>query len=642
MSEQCINIGIMLQVGTMLHGVYRIDRYLSSGGFGNTYVATNVEFEEVVAIKEFFINGVTERDANNTTVIVSNSENKNLFEEQLQKFKKEARRLRKLKNEHIVKVHDLFEENGTAYYVMDYIDGENLSVRLKRLQKPLSEEEVMKYLPQILKALECVHEDKLYHLDLKPANIMVDRQGNVTLIDFGASKQRSSAGGATTSTAVSYTNGFAPREQMEQNLDKFGPWTDLYALGATLYNLLTNKKPPLPSDIDDDRSTDKHLALPMPQSVSEKTKQIILWLMRTDRLDRPQSVTALRSMMVQYDDDSHTFVLPADTQNETPEVIEENTKVMGETPMSNERKGTPINDERPLKSRKWLYVAIAALLIVLSSVVNFFINNYKRHVVEVNAGMANEIQKGNISSQSTLIDNVDDSFQKDEREIIDKLIANMVHVAGGTFTMGATSEQGSDDAYEVEKPTHQVTLSSFSISRYEVTQEEWHAIMGYNPSYFKGDRRPVENVSWNDCQEFIRKLNEMTGKRFRLPTEAEREFAARGGNNSRGYKYAGSNNIDSVAWYTSNSGSETHPVGQKQPNELGLYDMAGNVFEWCSDWYGSYSSSSQTNPTGASSSSFRVYRGGSWGRAAWSSRVSCRSFSSPDYRFNGLGLRLAL
>ncbi len=297
MSEQNINQSPMLTVGSILRGIYRIDSYLSSGGFGNTYVATNVEFDEVVAIKEFFMKGVTQRDANNTTISVSNTENKPLFKEQLQKFKKEARRLRKMKSPHIVSVHDLFEENGTAYYVMDYIDGENLSKRLKRLQKPLSEKEVMGYLPQILDALECVHQEGIWHLDLKPANIMVDRNGNVSLIDFGASKQRSNKGGATTSTAVSFTNGFAPREQMEQNLEKFGPWTDLYALGATLYNLLANQKPPMPSDIDDDRSADKHLALPLPTGISEKTRQLILRLMTTDRLDRPQSVEEVRKLM---------------------------------------------------------------------------------------------------------------------------------------------------------------------------------------------------------------------------------------------------------------------------------------------------------------------------------------------------------
>ena len=296
-NDQNINKKEMLHIGNVLKGTYRIERCLSSGGFGNTYVATNIEFEEVVAIKEFFIKGVTQRDANNTTVSVSNTQNKFLFEEQMQKFKKEARRLRKLNNPHIVKVYDLFEENGTAYYVMDYINGENLSEKLKRQQKPLSEAEVMKYLPQILDALACVHQEGLWHLDLKPANIMVDRQGNITLIDFGASKQRSAKGGATTSTAVSYTNGFAPREQMEQNLEKFGPWTDIYALGATLYNLLTNKKPPLPSDIDDDRSTDKHLALPMPDSISEKTKRLILSMLTTDRIDRPQTIEEVWKMM---------------------------------------------------------------------------------------------------------------------------------------------------------------------------------------------------------------------------------------------------------------------------------------------------------------------------------------------------------
>ena len=217
----------------------------------------------------------------------------------------------------------------------------------------------------------------------------------------------------------------------------------------------------------------------------------------------------------------------------------------------------------------------------------------------------------------------------------------MVKVAGGTFQMGATSEQGKS-ARKNEKPVHSVTLSDYYIGQTQVTQELWEAVMGSNPSYFKGDnQRPVEKVSWDDCQEFIEKLNRLTGKNFRLPTEAEWEYAARGGSKSKGYKYSGSNNPDAVAWYGKNSGDKTHPVAQKQSNELGLYDMSGNVYEWCQDWYGDYSSNSQTNPTGASRGSDRVLRGGSRGSDARDVRVSSRNYYG-SYQYIFSGLRLAL
>ena len=217
----------------------------------------------------------------------------------------------------------------------------------------------------------------------------------------------------------------------------------------------------------------------------------------------------------------------------------------------------------------------------------------------------------------------------------------MVKVEAGTFMMGATSEM--QDPYRWEKPVHQVTLTNdYYMGKYEVTQALWEAVMGSNPSYFKGDNLPVETVSWNDCQEFISKLNSLTGRKFRLSTEAEWEYAARGGKKSRSYQYSGSSNISDVAWYDGNSGSKTHPVGTKQANELGIYDMTGNVWEWCQDWYGSYSSSSQTNPTGAVSGAHRVYRGGSWDFYAGRCRLSYRRYGTPDYRNSILGLRLAL
>lgn len=218
---------------------------------------------------------------------------------------------------------------------------------------------------------------------------------------------------------------------------------------------------------------------------------------------------------------------------------------------------------------------------------------------------------------------------------------DMIMVEGGTFTMGATPEQG-EDAYYSEKPAHQVTLSDYYIGETEVTQALWKAVMGTNPSSFEGDRNPVEDVSWNDCQEFIRKLNSLTGRTFRLPTEAEWEYAARGGNQSKGYKYSGSNKIEDVALYDGNSKDKKNAVKTKSPNELGLYDMSGNVWEWCNDWYGDYKRKDQTDPQGPSSGSNRVLRGGCQYSSAERCRVSCRNDYSPDYRSGIFGLRLVL
>ena len=234
---------------------------------------------------------------------------------------------------------------------------------------------------------------------------------------------------------------------------------------------------------------------------------------------------------------------------------------------------------------------------------------------------------------------------------VNGVMFKMVKVDGGTFTMGATPEQGTS-APDSEKPAHQVTLSAFSIGQTEVTQALWLAVMGSNPSHYSGDsNRPVECISWNDCQTFIAKLNQMTGLQFRLPTEAEWEFAARGGNMSQGYIYAGSNNVDDVAWYKGNipsqtSGTEgygTQPIAQKQPNELGLYDMSGNVWEWCQDWYGNYTSDAQTNPTGPATGSTRVVRGGSWYNSyATNCRIPRRNGCQTTDADTYLGLRLAL
>jgi len=229
-------------------------------------------------------------------------------------------------------------------------------------------------------------------------------------------------------------------------------------------------------------------------------------------------------------------------------------------------------------------------------------------------------------------------FEKDQSFIINGVPFTMKYVEGGTFQMGATSEQG-NDVDDDEKPVHEVKLSDFYIGETEVTQRLWKAIMVDNPSYFKGDNLPVENVSWDDCQKFIQKLNQLTSKTFRLPTEAEWEYAARGGDKSRRYKYAGSNSIGEVGWCEENDNSATHPVKGKRANELGLYDMSGNVWEWCEDWAGGYNSSElKREPDWPS----RVLRGGCCSSRAKSCRVSARGHSVPFYCGNHYGFRLAL
>lgn len=229
---------------------------------------------------------------------------------------------------------------------------------------------------------------------------------------------------------------------------------------------------------------------------------------------------------------------------------------------------------------------------------------------------------------------------------IDGVSFKMVGVEGGTFTMGyeiSYSQERNDAA-----PEHKVTLSSYYIGKTEVTQALWIAVMGRNPSRFIGVDLPVENVSWDDCQVFIRKLNAITGEHFRLPTEAEWEYAARGGRYSRGFSCSGSPSaapqLYIAAWYEENSRKRTHPVDTKADNELGLSDMSGNVWEWCQDYYGTYESEDQTNPTGPASGRLRVNRGGSWASGAASCYVSKRGANSPGdaSRYDDVGLRLAL
>ncbi|MCQ2245837.1 MAG: protein kinase [Bacteroidaceae bacterium] len=340
----------ILASGTLLfHGKYKIVKYISSGGFGNTYEAIDLSFDEKVAIKELFIKGICNRVDNSNDICISIANNQTTFLAHLEKFKKEARRLRGINHDNIVSVRDLFEENETAYYVMDYIDGESLQSKLKRDRKPMSEDFITPILFQILNALKFVHSQGIWHLDIKTGNIMLDKSGNAYLIDFGASKQVKDSNGntVTTTSSMAQTPGFAPPEQMEQNIERFGPWTDLYSLGATLFYCLSLKQPPMPSDITDNAEN----ALSVGNSVSVKMHELIIWLMSPNRSKRPQTVDNVITWLNEYDTCAHS------TQNNSYDTVIINKD-------KSKEKSSETNDTGG--KAKMYYVFIVVFLLVLS------------------------------------------------------------------------------------------------------------------------------------------------------------------------------------------------------------------------------------------------------------------------------------
>ena len=598
---------------TLQSGKYRIIKKLGQGGFGITYLAENTLLEGKVAIKEFFFKEYCERDNATRHVTIPTSGNREIVERFKQKFIKEAKTIFRLNHPNIVRIHDVFEENDTAYYVMEYIEGESLGDMVKR-RGAIPEAEALGYVKDAASALVYIHSKNINHLDIKPGNLMKRKEdGKVLVIDFGVAKQYDLATSqGTTTTPVGISHGYSPAEQYRKNgVQSFSPQSDVYALAATLFKLLTGSTPPEAMEIQDEGLPVAELQA---KQISRPVISAIAMAMK-GRHERTQSVAEFMSNL-KSEDTQDTVVFPDATGTGRKRKETEEKAAKEKAKVERKRKET---EEKATKKKATFVVTIVVVAIVA---IWLMIPSNKNKVEE-------ELAKITEASYSKGI------------LTVNGIKYNMVRVEGCTFRMGATSEQDCD-AYDIEEPVHSVTLSSYYIGKTEVTQALWKAVMGSNPSKFKGENLPVENVSWDDCQVFVRKLNSLTGQNFRLPTEAEWEFACRGGNNSLGYKYSGSDNIDNVAWFDCNSGRKTHFVATKSPNELGIYDMSGNVWEWCSDWYDKYSSGAQANPKGPESGSGRVSRGGGWFSLARLCRSSNRGSSYPALRYDDLGLRLAL
>ena len=678
---------------TLQSGKYRIIKKLGQGGFGITYLAENTLLLGKVAIKEFFFKDYCERDDSTSCVTIPKSGNREIVERFKQKFIKEARTIFKLNHPNIVRILDVFEENGTAYYVMDYIEGESLGDMVKR-RGAIPETEALGYVKDAASALEYIHSKNINHLDIKPGNLMKRKEdGKVLVIDFGVAKQYDAVTSeGTTNTPVGISLGYSPMEQYSKNgVQTFSPQSDVYALAATLFKLLTGNTPPESIKIPE-------YGLPVAELQEKHVSRSVIFAIAMAMKGRHDRIQSIAEFISNLSGDATVVITdPAEAERKRKEAEEKAAKEKAEVERKRketeekaakekveverkrkeaeekaakekaeaERKRKETEEkaakekakverkrkETEEKATKKKATFVVTIVVVAIVAIWLMIPSNKNKVEEELAKITEVSYSNGISSNKN---NVEEELAKITEASYSKGILtvngikyNMVRVEGCTFRMGATSEQDRDTyeidiGIDIEDSVHSVTLSSYYIGKTEVTQALWKAVMGSNPSKFKGENLPVENVSWDDCQEFIRKLNSLTGQNFRLPTEAEWEFACRGGNNSLGYKYSGSDNIDNVAWYDGNSGDKTHPVATKSANELGIYDMSGNVWEWCCDWYEYYTSGAQTNPKGPESGSIRVHRGGSWIRDARYCRSSFRFNYFPTSRYCYLGLRLAL
>lgn len=674
-----------LQSGFFLQNKkYKIERVLGSGGFGITYLGIQVGLNRKVAIKEFFVKEYCVRDNETMQVVVPSQNSESRIENLKSKFIKEACSIANLSHEHIVRIFDVFQENETAYYVMDYLSGGSLNDYVLN-KGALSEDEAVGYISQVASALEYIHSKHLLHLDVKPDNIMLNSEGKAILVDFGTSKRYDDVGTQTSSTFWGASACYAPIEVHEQGgVDKFMPCADIYSLGGTLYFLITGKNPPFASSILSDGMPD------FPLNVSERIRNCIFKSMQPARNLRIKSVSEFmkylsEDMICTAEDGEHTLIV------DEVGVVSASEKVVG-----NSRYKVPVmawvglalvcvfligiflfrgnGDTQSSKKQTITNQEKQDSVIVLNSNRTqleqkdksfLFAEKQENHVNSRNRNESGETKEVSTSKEETSnIKNdkrplvLDQSVATGDRimsvlpdipvvkkENLDVVVAGvsfkMIYVEGGVFMMGGSNKEVAHVAND-EKPVHKVALDGYYLAETEVTQKLWTAVMGNNPSYYKGDNLPVENVSWNDCMNFIKKLNSLSGKQFVLPTEAQWEFAARGGRNGNMTLYSGGNDFDEVLWCKSNSEGATKVVKQKKPNELGLYDMSGNVWEWCSDFYGIYPNGSVYNPRGITTGVAKVYRGGSWRTSSILCRVSYRGSSSPNEKYNNLGLRLAI
>lgn len=572
---------VELQPGTILNnGKYVIEKKIGAGGFGITYKATQIGLNRTVCIKEYFLAGKCTRNTRLRTVIAQ--ENPGLFEKYRAAFVKEAKMLDELNHPNIVNVIDVFDENNTSYMVMAFIQGTSLQDIVEK-NGPLQYAEAINYIGQITNAIDFVHQQHILHRDIKPDNIMITSDYKAVLIDFGNAREFEHD--KTQMHTSIFTRCYAPIEQYEANSRK-GSYTDIYAIGATLYFILTGKEP-LEAGV---RAIEK---MPTPKelcpNIPEEINRTIMKAMQIKPENRHQTVKGFMD----------------DLLNIRP------SKIVDETIGSGKMK------------KKWLLISLVAV------------------IVAVVAGV--------VLATSLSPDKEDENIVKTE-DFTGMGMYPMIKVEGGSFMMGNSKEE--------DATLHKVQLDDFYIGQCEVSRALWLEIMGYDNSEYPADdainprtkkqytqdeigKYPVTNVSYDEVQTFINKLNKKTGKCFALPTEAQWEYAARGGNKN------------SHEYFSCPKGANIwcdKPVligvvsSLVKPNDLGIYHMTGNAAEWCRDFYANdfYEKSPSKEPVNTTESGKYVVRGGSFESVDFSEQTLFHRVAKRDREYSDLGFRMVL
>jgi formylglycine-generating enzyme required for sulfatase activity/serine/threonine protein kinase len=609
-----------LPSGTRLHQRYVIEAVLGVGGFGVTYLATDTLLNVKVAVKEYLPRQLATRGEGQTQVTVFTGEVGEQYHYGLKKFLEEAQALAQFAAQpNIVTCNDFFAENGTAYLVMHYIEGLTLKEYLVQQGGRIPFETAVGIMMPVMDALREVHQANLLHRDISPDNIFLTTGNQVKLIDFGAARYQ--AGEQSKSLSVILKPGYAPEEQYRSS-GRQGPWTDVYAVAATIYKAITGQNPPEALD----RLTEDTLVPPsrLGVTIPPGAEVALLHALAVRASQRCQAMPEFQRAL--------TGQAPA------PEITM--ARAQGKEPQF----PGPAPLTRKIRQTSWVAILPWMLLGLLAAGAGVyqFLPGQKTPIPTRNSAPAriDQAPPAPMTAESAT-----EPVHKQINTWKDPITGmEFVWVPGGTFLMGGGHWAGG--AVEGrEKPVHEVKMDGFWLGKYEVTQGQWEQIRGRNPAHFKkGDTYPVEKVSWLEAQEFIKSLNNQSSETdtFSLPTEAQWEYAARSGGKEE--LYAGGNSIDEFAWHGGNSGASTHPVGQKRPNGLGIYDMSGNVWEWCEDTFsdGAYSRHQQHNPVlrDSQAGNWRVIRGGSWPLPPNSARTTYRGRTDPQFRGDHIGFRL--